>query len=259
MNILLAFKAEPDLSMLAETDWQVAGKGNKGPDASLMRRVIGNDELGAGEIMLRARDRHPGVHLSAITLGDEHAMPILRHLKALGFERCVRLNSETDTRFAPAFVAERISRYIRQNAIDLVLLGTQSCEGQNGQTGWMVAEMLNWPCLTQVTEVMPGASGFDVLCESLRHRQRWQLQHPAVLMVQNRGQMALRVPGLRARMSVSHAEIECIEEGASGVLPSHCLSLQRQPIHRAGVIIQGGSVQDNVQQLWQDYLAERMK
>jgi hypothetical protein len=39
---------------------------------------------------------------------------------------------------------------------------------------------------------MPGASGFDVLCESLRHRQRWQLQHPAVLMVQNRGQMALQ-------------------------------------------------------------------
>jgi hypothetical protein len=29
MNILLAFKAEPDLSMLAETDWQVAGKGNR--------------------------------------------------------------------------------------------------------------------------------------------------------------------------------------------------------------------------------------
>jgi electron transfer flavoprotein alpha/beta subunit len=102
-----------------------------------MRRVIGNDELGAAEIMLRARDRHPGVHLSAITLGDEHAMPILRHLKALGFERCVRLNSETDTRFAPAFVAERISRYIRQNAIDLVLLGTQSCEVRMvRQAGW---------------------------------------------------------------------------------------------------------------------------
>ncbi|KEL52870.1 putative electron transfer flavoprotein subunit ygcR [Escherichia coli 6-175-07_S1_C1] len=31
MNILLAFKAEPDAGMLAEKEWQGGGQGNSGP------------------------------------------------------------------------------------------------------------------------------------------------------------------------------------------------------------------------------------
>lgn len=36
MNILLAFKAEPDAGMLAEKEWQAAAHGNSGPDISLL-------------------------------------------------------------------------------------------------------------------------------------------------------------------------------------------------------------------------------
>lgn len=37
MNILLAFKAEPDAGMLAEKEWQAAAQGKSGPDISLLR------------------------------------------------------------------------------------------------------------------------------------------------------------------------------------------------------------------------------
>ncbi|MCV2053319.1 electron transfer flavoprotein subunit beta/FixA family protein, partial [Escherichia coli] len=38
MNILLAFKAEPDAGMLAEKEWQAA-QGNSGPDVSQKRNI----------------------------------------------------------------------------------------------------------------------------------------------------------------------------------------------------------------------------
>lgn len=37
MNILLAFKLEPDASMLAEQEWQAATLGTRGPDTALLR------------------------------------------------------------------------------------------------------------------------------------------------------------------------------------------------------------------------------
>ncbi len=41
MNILLAFKAEPDAGMLAEKEWQAAAQGKSGPDISLLRSLLG--------------------------------------------------------------------------------------------------------------------------------------------------------------------------------------------------------------------------
>ncbi|HAL1797640.1 TPA: electron transfer flavoprotein subunit beta/FixA family protein, partial [Escherichia coli] len=47
MNILLAFKAEPDAGMLAEKEWLAAAQGNSGPDVSLLRSLLGADEQAA--------------------------------------------------------------------------------------------------------------------------------------------------------------------------------------------------------------------
>lgn len=37
MNILFAFKAEPDSGMLAEKDWLAATEDTRGPDTALLR------------------------------------------------------------------------------------------------------------------------------------------------------------------------------------------------------------------------------
>ena len=57
MNILLAFKAEPDAGMLAEKDWQAATQDLCGPDVSLLRSTIGVDEQAAAALLLAQRDR----------------------------------------------------------------------------------------------------------------------------------------------------------------------------------------------------------
>lgn len=258
MNILLAFKAEPDLSMLAEADWQEVVRRNEGPEAALVRVAMGNDERGAGELMLQAREVDPSLTLSAMTVGDERALPALRHLMALGFEQTLLLECRQDLRFSPALIADHIACQAQQQQSGLVLVGSQSSEGQNHQTGWLTAEKLGWPCLAQVSGLLPMEGGFLVQCGDPSRRRQWLLRQPAVLMVQNRGQLALRVPGMRARLAAASAEIVREQCDFAGARSSLCIALAREVQRRAGKRIDGQTTEEKIQKLWHDYLAQRM-
>lgn len=150
MNILLAFKAEPDAGMLAEKEWQATAQGNSGPDVSLLRSLLGADEQAAAALLLAQRKNGTPMSLTALSMGDERALHWLRYLMALGFEEAVLLETAADLRFAPEFVARHIAEWQRQNPLELIITGCQSSEGQNGQTPFLLAEMLVWPCFTQV-------------------------------------------------------------------------------------------------------------
>ncbi|HGA2725869.1 TPA: electron transfer flavoprotein subunit beta/FixA family protein [Enterobacter hormaechei] len=257
MNILLAFKVEPDLSMLVEADWQAATRDAMGPDSALMRFALGNDEQGAAELMLLARDREPSLTLNAVTLGDERALPTLRHLAALGFTSLTLVDAQTDHRFNPASVARQLAEQVRKTGAELVLLGTQSSEGQNGQTGWLLAEMLGWPCLSQVCGVIPEESGFLVQCENVTQHTQWRVHQPAVLMVQNRGQMALRVPGMRARLAAAKKEVTRVSDISAGEPTITCQVLERKVHRRAGHIMTEPTSEAAARRLWEDFLAKR--
>lgn len=259
MNILLAFKAEPDFSMLSEGDWQAATRHPEGPEPGLMRVVMGNDESGAAELMLLAKATNPALTLSAVTIGDERALPALRHLAALGFEQRTLLKAHADIRFSPEFVAACLAEQVQRSGAGMVLLGTQSSEGQNGQTGWLLAEMLGWPCLSQVCDLQADGEGFWVQCEDISQRSEWRVQQPAVLMVQNRGQLALRVPGMRARLAAAKAEVEQLPYSPLRADSLVCLALERHVHARAGRVLNEPSPRSAALRLWQDYLAERMK
>ena len=92
MNILLAFKAEPDAGMLAEKEWQAA-QGNSGPDVSLLRSLLGADEQAAAALLLAQRKNGTSMSLTALSMGDERALHWLRYLMALGFEDAVLLET----------------------------------------------------------------------------------------------------------------------------------------------------------------------
>ncbi|GAB3991220.1 hypothetical protein GCM10029978_119550 [Actinoallomurus acanthiterrae] len=110
MNILLAFKAEPDAGMLAEKEWQAA-QGNSGPDVSLLRSLLGADEQAAAALLLAQRKNGTSMSLTALSMGDERALHWLRYLMALGFEEAVLLETAADLRFAPEFVARHIAEW----------------------------------------------------------------------------------------------------------------------------------------------------
>lgn len=240
MNILLAFKAEPDAGMLAEKEWQAAAQGKSGPDISLLRSLLGADEQAAAALLLAQRKNGTPMSLTALSMGDERALHWLRYLMALGFEEAVLLETAADLRFAPEFVARHIA------------------EWQNGQTPFLLAEMLGWPCFTQVERFTLDAL-FTTLEQRTEHGLRCcRVRLPAVIAVRQCGEVALPVPGMRQRMAAGKAEI--IRKTVAAEMPAmQCLQLARAEQRRGATLIDGQTVAEKAQKLWQDYLRQRMQ
>lgn len=163
-----------------------------------------------------------------------------------------------DLRFASEFVARHIAEWQRQNPLDLIITGCQSSEGQNGQTPFLLAEMLGWPCFTQVERFTLDAP-FITLEQRTEHGLRCcRIRLPAVIAVRQCGEVALPVPGMRQRMAAGKAEI--IRKTVAAELPAmQCLQLARAEQRRGATLIDGQTVAEKAQKLWQDYLRQRMQ
>jgi electron transfer flavoprotein alpha/beta subunit len=259
MNILLAFKPEPDASMLAETDWRAAALDTCGPDVSLLRSAIGADEQAAAALLLAQRNAGCEMTLTALSIGDERALHWLRYFAALGFERQALLETTGDLRFAPSFIAERLADWQRSHGAELIVTGCQSSEGQNGQTPFLLAEMLNWPCLAQVERFTLEPPFVVVEQRTISGLRRYRVRLPAVMAVRQCGEAALPVPGMRQRLAAAKAEVMRQTLTIEATPAVQCLRLARPEPRRHAVIIEGGTAQEKARTLWESYLRQRMQ
>jgi len=258
MNILLAFKLEPDASMLAEQEWQAATLGTRGPDTSLLRSSPGVDEQAAAALLLRQRG-DAEFTATALTVGDERAIYWLRYFAALGFDRRVLLESSADLRFAATAVAQEIVAWQRQYGEALILTGCQSSEGQNGQTPFLIAEMLGWPCLTQVEQFTLEPPYIVVEQRTSGGRRRCRVRLPVVLGVRQCGDVALPVPGMRQRLAAAKSVI--LRQPVVGAMTpgARCRQLTRPVKQRHVTMIAGASAAEKADRLWTEWLSSRMQ
>lgn len=81
---------------------------------------------------------------------------------------------------------------------------------------------------------------------------------PAVIAVRQCGEVALPVPGMRQRMAAGKAAI--IRKTVAVELPAmQCLHLARAEQRRGATLIDGQTVAEKAQKLWQNYLRQRMQ
>lgn len=261
MNILLACKAEPDLTMLAEQDWLAAEQGQL--DVSATRPSPGMDEQAAAEIVLRHAAERADTHLSVVSIGDRRAESLLRQFKALGFQQAALIHTQSECRFASQSVAALLAAWQQNHPQSLIVLGSLSAEGNNGQTAFWLAEMLGWPCFSQVCDFHIDAENqLIAVTQNLggtRHRLTARL--PAVISVVNDGQYCLRTPTLRQKLAVSADDVVIIQAETLGHrhdTARRCLRMTRNKTRRAGVIIEGNDATEKARRLYQDWLRNRM-
>ncbi len=122
----------------------------------------------------------------------------------------------------------------------------------------LLAEMLGWPCFTQVERFTLDAL-FITLEQRTEHGLRCcRVRLPAVIAVRQCGEVALPVPGMRQRMAAGKAEI--IRKTVAAEMPAmQCLQLARAEQRRGATLIDGQTVAEKAQKLWQDYLRQRMQ
>lgn len=213
MDILACFKMVPDLDMLFGSDWTMDSRFQI--DTRYVKTMVNPYDESALELLLKLRDSavNAGIdlELSALTIGSNQADRMLKNLYALQYERAVRVDCDCDIRFNAPLVSGIIERYIRQiKDYPVIVMGEQSSEGNNARTPLLVAERLNIPCITSVTNIRLSAQKgcLDITSRTDTMVIEQTVLPPLVLSIGNVPNSYIRVPTLRDKILYSKKEIE---------------------------------------------------
>jgi electron transfer flavoprotein beta subunit len=99
----------------------------------------------------------------AISIGPAQAQETLRTALAMGADRGVLI--ETDQDVEPLAVAKLLKAVVEKENPDLMIMGKQSIDGDNNQTGQMLAALLNWGQGTFASKLEKTAEGINVTRE----------------------------------------------------------------------------------------------
>ncbi|KAJ5908405.1 Electron transfer flavoprotein subunit beta [Penicillium taxi] len=114
------------------------------------------DELSIEEaVRLRERKGPLAVeNILALSAGGPKTPDVLRTAMAMGADRAFHIDvPEANGTPEPLTIAKLLKAVVEKENINLVLLGKQSIDGDQGQTGQMLAGLLGWPQATQASKI----------------------------------------------------------------------------------------------------------
>lgn len=114
-----------------------------------------------------------------VSIGDKPCQEQLRTALALGADRAMHI-STSDT-LSPLQVAQTLKALVDKEQPELVLMGKQAIDGDNNQTGQMLAGLLNWPQGTFVSSLKISGTGVEVVREVDGGLQTHSFSLPAVV------------------------------------------------------------------------------
>ena len=87
----------------------------------------------------------------AVTVGAENAQEQLRTALALGADRAILV--ETDLEVEPLGISKVLKAIVEKESPNLIVMGKQAIDGDNNQTGQMLAALMNYPQATFASEL----------------------------------------------------------------------------------------------------------
>ncbi len=103
------------------------------------------------EEALRLRERGVASGVLVVSVGEAKSEDVLRTALALGADRAVRIDAPRQTE--PLTLAKLLKGLVEKEGIGLALLGKQAIDGDNNQTGQMLAALLGWGQATSVSKL----------------------------------------------------------------------------------------------------------
>ena len=133
----------------------------------------------AVEEAVRLREQGVAEDVLAVSIGEAAVQEQLRTALALGADRALRVDADAD--LEPLGVAKVLATVCAQEKPDLVILGKQSIDGDNNQTGQILAGLLGWAQGTFASKLEIADGQAVVTREVDGGLQRIQLKLPAVI------------------------------------------------------------------------------
>ncbi|WP_461482676.1 electron transfer flavoprotein subunit beta/FixA family protein [Porticoccus sp.] len=97
----------------------------------------------AVEEAVRLKEKGAVTEIVAVSIGPQQAQEQLRTALALGADRAILITTDTD--LEPLAVAKCLKAVCDRESPDLVLMGKQSIDGDNNQTGQMLGALAGYP------------------------------------------------------------------------------------------------------------------
>ena len=144
MRILVCVKQVPDTM-------EVKLSSNLTLQRDFVAQVMNPADESALELALRLRDQNGGA-VTVLTMGPERAESMLREMLSRGADKAAHLIDPAFAGSDTLMTARFLSMAARHlGGYDLILCGKRAADGETGQVGPMLAQMLNMACVPNIT------------------------------------------------------------------------------------------------------------
>ena len=131
------------------------------------------------EEAVRLKESGQATEVVAVSVGKSDSQEQLRTALALGADRATLV--ETDSLLEPLAISKVLKNIVDDEKPDLIILGKQAIDGDNNQTGQMLAALLDYPQATNASEVKLESSFVEVTREIDGGLQTLKLNIPAII------------------------------------------------------------------------------
>mgnify|MGYP001554059584 CR=1 FL=1 len=136
------------------------------------------DEI-AVEEAVKLKEAGKVEEIIAVSLGVQQSQETIRTALAMGADRGILV--QTDDHLEPLAVAKALKALIDKEQPNLVIMGKQAIDGDNNQTGQMLAALLGWGQATFASEVELGDGSAKVTREIDGGLQTLEVKLPAII------------------------------------------------------------------------------
>ena len=131
------------------------------------------------EEAVRLKEAGTASEVIAVTVGTSASQEQLRTALALGADRAILI--ETEVLLEPLAISKALSKVIEKEAPQLIILGKQAIDGDNNQTGQMLAALLNYSQATFASEISIDGDSASVTREIDGGLQTIKVALPAIV------------------------------------------------------------------------------
>ena len=210
MNIIVCIKQVP------AKDAPLAITGNWIKESDIAFEMNEPDSY-ALEEGLRLKEKHGG-EVVALSMGQERVKQAIKEALAKGADRGIHIADNQFAQLDPLGAAKALAAAIQKEKADLVLTGLQSDDHGFGQTGVLLAALLDRPHATIIMQIEVQDGKMKLKRELEAGWFQWmECPLPAVLTIQS-GINKVRYATLKGIMAAKKKEIITVAREALGVV-----------------------------------------
>ena len=190
------------------------------------------------EEAVRIKEAGNAAEVVAVSVGKSESQEQLRTALALGADRATLV--ETDNLLEPLAIAKVLQKVIEDEKPDLIILGKQAIDGDNNQTGQMLAALLDYPQATNASEVLLQEASVKVTREIDGGLQTLELTTPAIITTDLR----LNEPRYASLPNIMKAKkkelnvVSAVDMGVDVSSRTELLSVDLPPSREAGIMVE---------------------